>query len=59
MLFPCSAADLLIFILLGLVYFPVAPLLLPFLLCYFLLGFAVWANELIHVYEPAYESYGQ
>ncbi|KAG0559254.1 hypothetical protein KC19_10G090800 [Ceratodon purpureus] len=49
----------LFFVLLGLVYSIVNPLILPFLLMYFLLGYIVFKNQVLHVYEPAYETGGQ
>ncbi|KAH9576159.1 hypothetical protein CY35_01G147600 [Sphagnum magellanicum] len=51
--------SILFFILLGLVYSIVNPLLLPFLLIYFILGYIVFRNQVLFVYEPAYETGGQ
>ncbi|KAG6545847.1 hypothetical protein Mapa_012808 [Marchantia paleacea] len=51
--------QLLLFILVGLVYAVIAPLLPPFLLVYFALGYVVFKNQIMHVYEPAYETGGQ
>lgn len=45
--------------LIGMVYAVVAPLLLPFLVCYFLLGYIVFINQIKDVYEIVYETYGQ
>jgi hypothetical protein len=49
----------LFFVLLGLVYSIVSPLILPFLLIYFTLGYIVYRNQVLNVYEPAYETGGQ
>ncbi|KAG0566868.1 hypothetical protein KC19_7G094000 [Ceratodon purpureus] len=49
----------LFFVLLGLVYSIINPLILPFLLIYFILGYLVFRNQILHVYEPAYETGGQ
>ncbi|XAR63514.1 hypothetical protein NMG60_11023473 [Bertholletia excelsa] len=46
-------------ILIGLIYAVVAPLLLPFLIGYFLLGYVVIINQIEDVYETVYETYGQ
>ncbi|XP_034593042.1 CSC1-like protein At3g54510 [Setaria viridis] len=46
-------------ILIGVVYAVVAPLLLPFLLIYFLLGYAVYINQMEDVYEFTYDTCGQ
>ncbi|KAG0585456.1 hypothetical protein M758_2G012200 [Ceratodon purpureus] len=51
--------NVLLFILLGLTYSIITPLLLPFLLVYFILGYIVFRNQILHVYEPAYETGGQ
>ncbi|KAL2612175.1 hypothetical protein R1flu_023867 [Riccia fluitans] len=51
--------QLLLFILVGLVYAVIAPLLPPFLLVYCALGYIVFKNQIMHVYEPAYETGGQ
>jgi hypothetical protein len=49
----------LFFVLLGLVYSIINPLILPFLLIYFVLGYIVFRNQVLHVYEPSYETGGQ
>ncbi|GBG82443.1 hypothetical protein CBR_g34820 [Chara braunii] len=49
---------LMLFFLLGLVYSVTSPLLIPFLLTYFALGYVVFKNQIINVYDPAYESQG-
>ncbi|WVZ67413.1 hypothetical protein U9M48_016489 [Paspalum notatum var. saurae] len=46
-------------ILIGVVYAVVAPLLLPILLIYFLLGYAVYINQMEDVYEITYNTCGQ
>lgn len=51
--------NILLFIFLGLTYSIITPLLLPFLLVYFVLGYIVFRNQILHVYEPAYETGGQ
>ncbi|KAM7476806.1 hypothetical protein LguiB_024049 [Lonicera macranthoides] len=48
-----------LFILIGMVYAVVAPLLLPFLIVYFLLGYVVFINQIEDVYETTYETCGQ
>ncbi|KAF8647019.1 hypothetical protein HU200_065534 [Digitaria exilis] len=46
-------------ILIGVVYAVVAPLLLPILLIYFLLGYAVYINQMEDVYDITYDTCGQ
>ncbi|KAL6981007.1 hypothetical protein U1Q18_022642, partial [Sarracenia purpurea var. burkii] len=46
-------------ILIGMVYAVVAPLLLPFLIGYFFLGYVVFINQIEDVYETIYETCGQ
>ncbi|KAK9283580.1 hypothetical protein L1049_011829 [Liquidambar formosana] len=46
-------------ILIGMVYAVVAPLLLPFLIGYFFLGYVVYINQIQNVYEIVYETCGQ
>ncbi|KAJ4711507.1 CSC1-like protein [Melia azedarach] len=46
-------------ILIGTVYAVVAPLLLPFLVGYFYLGYVVYINQIQDVYETTYETCGQ
>ncbi|KAK3024992.1 hypothetical protein RJ639_044369 [Escallonia herrerae] len=48
-----------LFIMIGMVYAVVAPLLLPFLIGYFLLGYVVFINQIQDVYETTYETFGQ
>ncbi|KAG6630343.1 hypothetical protein CIPAW_13G011300 [Carya illinoinensis] len=46
-------------VLIGTVYAVVAPLLLPFLIGYFSLGYVVYVNQIEDVYETVYETCGQ
>ncbi|CAN1139927.1 CSC1-like protein At3g54510 [Linum perenne] len=46
-------------ILIGVVYAIIAPLLLPFLVGYFCLGYVVYMNQIQDVYETSYETCGQ
>lgn len=46
-------------VLIGMVYAVVAPLLLPILVIYFLLGYAVFINQMEDVYEITYDTCGQ
>ncbi|KAG0521439.1 hypothetical protein BDA96_08G160400 [Sorghum bicolor] len=50
---------ILLFGLLGLAYFIVAPLILPFVLVYFCLGYFIFRNQLINVYVPKYDTGGK
>jgi len=50
---------LLFFGLLGITYFFLAPLILPFLLIYFCLSYVIYRNQFINVYEPKYETAGK
>ncbi|KAL8161496.1 hypothetical protein V2J09_012985 [Rumex salicifolius] len=50
---------LLFFGLLGLTYFFLAPLILPFLLVYFCLAYIIFKNQFINVYAPKYETAGR
>lgn len=50
---------LLFFGLLGITYFFLAPLILPFLLVYYCLGYIIYRNQFINVYEPKYETAGK
>ncbi|KAJ6842001.1 CSC1-like protein HYP1 [Iris pallida] len=45
--------------LLGLVYFLLAPLILPFLLVFFFIGYIIYRNQLLNVYLPKYETGGK
>uniref|UniRef100_J3L7V9 CSC1/OSCA1-like 7TM region domain-containing protein n=1 Tax=Oryza brachyantha TaxID=4533 RepID=J3L7V9_ORYBR len=46
-------------VLIGMVYAVVAPLLLPILVIYFFLGYAVYINQMEDVYEITYDTCGQ
>ncbi|XP_062202387.1 CSC1-like protein HYP1 [Phragmites australis] len=50
---------ILLFGLLGLTYFIVAPLILPFVLVYFCLGYFIFRNQLFNVYSPKYDTGGR
>lgn len=50
---------ILLFGLLGLTYFIVAPLILPFILVYFCLGYFIFRNQLCNVYSPKYDTGGK
>uniref|UniRef100_A0A7N1A408 CSC1-like protein HYP1 n=1 Tax=Kalanchoe fedtschenkoi TaxID=63787 RepID=A0A7N1A408_KALFE len=45
--------------LLGVVYFFLAPLILPFLLIYYFMGYIIFRNQLLNVYKPKYETGGK
>ncbi|KAK7307086.1 hypothetical protein VNO77_39833 [Canavalia gladiata] len=45
--------------LLGITYFFLAPLILPFLLIYFCLAYIIYRNQFINVYAPRYETAGK
>ncbi|CAO2829535.1 unnamed protein product [Amaranthus hypochondriacus] len=49
----------LFFGLLGITYFFLAPLILPFLLIYFFLAYIIYKNQFINVYAPKFESAGK
>ncbi|GMI90472.1 hypothetical protein like AT3G54510 [Hibiscus trionum] len=46
-------------ILIGIVYAVIAPLLLPFLIVYFFLGYIVYINQIQDVYETVYDTCGK
>ncbi|KAL6129638.1 hypothetical protein ACLB2K_072987 [Fragaria x ananassa] len=46
-------------VLIGMVYAVVTPLLLPFLIGYFCLGYVVYINQIEDVYETVYDTCGQ
>ncbi|CAJ1947043.1 unnamed protein product [Sphenostylis stenocarpa] len=48
-----------LFGLLGVTYFILAPLILPFLLIYFCLGYIIFRNQLLKVYVPKFETGGE
>ncbi|CAI9096535.1 OLC1v1032711C4 [Oldenlandia corymbosa var. corymbosa] len=49
----------LFFGLLGITYFFLAPLILPFLFVYFCLGYIIYTNQFINVYSPKYDTAGK
>ncbi|KAK9090754.1 hypothetical protein Sjap_023931 [Stephania japonica] len=49
----------LFFGLLGIIFFFLAPLILPFLLAYFFLGYVIYRNQFLNVYAPKYETGGK
>lgn len=49
----------LLFGLLGFTYSLLAPLIMPFLLVYFFVGYIFYRNQLLKVYSPRFESAGQ
>ncbi|KAL4581797.1 hypothetical protein LXL04_006325 [Taraxacum kok-saghyz] len=51
--------SILLFGLLGVIYFFLSPLILPFLLVYFCLGYIVYRHQLLNVYSPKFETGGQ
>ncbi|KAL0343855.1 UNVERIFIED_CONTAM: CSC1-like protein HYP1 [Sesamum angustifolium] len=50
---------ILFFSLLGMTYFFLAPLILPFLLVYYCLGYVIYRNQLLNVYAPKFETGGK
>ncbi|PHU27667.1 CSC1-like protein [Capsicum chinense] len=50
---------ILLFGLLGITYFFLAPLILPFLLVYYCLGYLIYRHQLLNVYAPKYETGGK
>ncbi|OMP00983.1 hypothetical protein COLO4_12229 [Corchorus olitorius] len=49
----------LFFALLGVTYFFLAPLILPFLLVYYCLGYIIYRNQFLNVYAPKFETGGK
>ncbi|XP_022741388.1 CSC1-like protein HYP1 [Durio zibethinus] len=49
----------LFFELLGVTYFFLAPLILPFLLVYYCLGYIIYRNQFLNVYAPKFETGGK
>ncbi|XP_050271663.1 CSC1-like protein HYP1 [Quercus robur] len=45
--------------LLGITYFFLSPLILPFLLVYYCMGYIIYRNQLLNVYAPKYEAGGR
>ncbi|KAL9246971.1 hypothetical protein vseg_020448 [Gypsophila vaccaria] len=54
--FPEALPSLQLYFLLGLVYAVVTPILLPFMIVFFLLAFLVYRHQIINVYNQRYES---
>ncbi|XP_039028859.1 CSC1-like protein HYP1 [Hibiscus syriacus] len=50
---------ILFFQLLGVTYFFLAPLILPFLFVYYCLGYIIYRNQFLNVYAPKFESGGK
>ncbi|GKV08766.1 hypothetical protein SLEP1_g20357 [Rubroshorea leprosula] len=50
---------ILFFGLLGVTYFFLAPLILPFILVYFCMGYIIYRNQLLNVYAPKFETGGK
>ncbi|XAR51708.1 hypothetical protein NMG60_11006421 [Bertholletia excelsa] len=50
---------IILFGLLGVTYFFLAPLILPFLLVYYCLGYIIYRNQLLNVYAPKYQTSGK
>ncbi|XVF82089.1 hypothetical protein PTKIN_Ptkin16aG0016000 [Pterospermum kingtungense] len=46
-------------ILIGIVYAVIAPMMLPFLIVYFFLGYAVYITQIQDVYDTVYDTFGQ
>ncbi|KAI5060360.1 hypothetical protein GOP47_0024780 [Adiantum capillus-veneris] len=51
--------NLLLFIFIGFIYVIIAPLMLPFLMIYFFVGYIVFRNQILNRYEPTYETGGR
>eukprot|EP01018_Ginkgo_biloba_P037296 Gb_09904 [translate_table: standard] len=49
----------LLFGLLGFIYSPLAPLILPFILVYFSMGYIIYRNQVLNVYSPKFETAGK
>lgn len=50
--------NLLLFIFIGFIYVIIAPLMLPFLMIYFVVGYIVFRNQILNTYQPSYETGG-
>ncbi|XP_042418269.1 CSC1-like protein HYP1 isoform X4 [Zingiber officinale] len=50
---------ILLFVLLGLTYFLLAPMILPFILIFFCMGYIIYRNQLFDVYQPKYDTGGR
>ncbi|XP_043703953.1 CSC1-like protein HYP1 isoform X2 [Telopea speciosissima] len=57
--FHSEIPKILFFGLLGITYFFLAPLILPFLLAYYCLGYIIYRNQLLNVYELKFETGGK
>ncbi|KAH7299865.1 hypothetical protein KP509_24G034200 [Ceratopteris richardii] len=51
--------ELLLFVFIGFIYVIIAPLMLPFLMVYFFVGYIVFRNQILNRYEPVYETGGR
>ncbi|KAH7442148.1 hypothetical protein KP509_03G073300 [Ceratopteris richardii] len=51
--------NILLFVFIGFTYTILAPLLLPFLMVYLVMGYIVFRNQVMNMYEPSYETGGQ
>lgn len=51
--------QILFFTLLGITYFFLAPLILPFLLGYYCIAYIIYRNQLLNVYDPKFETGGK
>ncbi|PPR89081.1 hypothetical protein GOBAR_AA31597 [Gossypium barbadense] len=54
--FPVGEPRIQLYILLGLVYAPITPFLLPFIIIFLAFAYVVFRNQVINVYDPKYES---
>ncbi|WOL15441.1 CSC1-like protein HYP1 [Canna indica] len=50
---------ILLFGLLGFTYFLLAPLILPFIMVFFCIGYIIYRNQLLNVYQPKYDTGGR
>ncbi|KAL8170556.1 hypothetical protein V2J09_022360 [Rumex salicifolius] len=56
--YPETLPSLQLYFLLGLVYSTVTPILLPFIIVFFMLAYLVYRHQIINVYDQHYESAG-
>ncbi|CAN0892622.1 CSC1-like protein At4g02900 [Linum grandiflorum] len=54
--FPISEPRIQLYFLLGFVYAPVTPMLLPFILVFFAFAYVIFRHQIINVYDQKYES---
>ncbi|KAL4311343.1 hypothetical protein GQ457_01G051450 [Hibiscus cannabinus] len=54
--FPVNEPRIQLYMLLGLVYAPITPLLLPFIIIFLAFAYVVFRNQIINVYDQRYES---